>query len=173
MKWESDYKDIIDYELYKQSKANTVKVAELAKGVQIDRSLKLPIIPDAEQELWTKTLQGFKARGCPVTKEYSKRIREEYDLICEKEYASSFLIQKMMTDEARREGPNILGFGDGSECVGPGRGSVGGSLIAYCLRLHDVDPIRHDLLFSRFLSPARGGKQIKLRHTIQPTSRNQ
>ena len=167
-KWESDYQDIIDYELYKQAKSNTVKICEFAKGVQLDREIKLPKIPDAEAVLWQEVLRGFKRRNCPQTSKYVKQIREEYDLIVEKGFASYFLIQKMMIDEARRVSPELLGFGDGSEAVGPGRGSVCGSLLAYCLRLHDLDPIHHGLRFSRFLSPARGGKQTKLRHSIDP-----
>jgi len=39
--------------------------------------------------------------------------------------------------------------------VGPGRGSAAGSLVAYCLEITDLDPIRHDLLFERFLNPGR------------------
>ena len=167
-KWEHDYKDIIDYELYKQSKENTVKLAEKARGVEIDRTIKLPKMPEAETVLWEEVLKGFVSRQCPKNNEYAKRIREEYDLICEKGFASYFLVQKMMTDAAREEGPKIIGFGDGSEAVGPGRGSQCGSLVAYCLRLHDVEPIHHDLRFSRFLSPARGGKQQKIRHSIDP-----
>jgi hypothetical protein len=46
--------------------------------------------------------------------------------------------------------------------------SAVGALTCYCLGVTDVDPIEHDLLFSRFLSPARGGKQMKLRFTIDP-----
>lgn len=166
--WTNKFNDVIDYDLYKQSKANTVKIAEFAKGVQIDRDIKLPKIPDADVVLWEEIKKGFVKRSCPKTPVYVKRIREEYDLIVEKGFASYFLIQKMMVDEARKKGPEIIGFGDGSEAVGPGRGSVCGSLIAYCLRLHDVEPIIHDLRFSRFLSPARGGKQMKIRHSIQP-----
>jgi DNA polymerase-3 subunit alpha len=167
-KWERDYRDNIDYELFKQAKANTVEIAQKCQGVELNREIKLPKVPNAEAELWAETLKGFKARGCPATKEYRMRIQEEYDLITEKGFASYFLIQKQMTDEARRKGPEIIGFGDGSECVGPGRGSACGSLVAYCLRLHDVEPIIHDLRFSRFLSPARGGKQMKIRHSLQP-----
>lgn len=166
--WEAKFSTTIDYEIFKTAKANTVKIAEFAKGVKINREIKLPKIPDADVVLWEEIKKGFVARGCPKTAQYAKRIREEYDLITEKGFASYFLIQKMMTDEARRKGPEILGFGDGSEAVGPGRGSVCGSLVAYCLRLHDVEPIIHDLRFSRFLSPARGGKQMKIRHSIQP-----
>ena len=167
-KWESDYRDTIDYELYKQAKANSVKICEFAKGVELDRSLKLPKIPNSDAILWEEIIKGFIARQCPRTPEYSKRIKEEYELIVEKDFSSYFLIQKEMTDEARRKGPEILGFGDGSECVGPGRGSVCGSLVAYCLRLHDVEPIHHDLRFSRFLSPARGGRQARLRYGGDP-----
>src|SRR5207247_5736923 len=39
--------------------------------------------------------------------------------------------------------------------VGPGRGSAAGSLVAYCLEITDIDPIRHDLIFERFLNPGR------------------
>jgi hypothetical protein len=166
--WQDKFQGVIDYELFKQSKANTVKIAEFAKGVQINKEIKLPKINDADALLWEEIKKGFMKRGCPKTPVYIKRIREEYDLISEKGFSSYFLIQKMMVDEARRKSPEILGFGDGSEAVGPGRGSVAGSLVAYCLRLHDVEPIFHDLRFSRFLSPARGGKQMKIRHTIDP-----
>ena len=130
-KWEKDYHDVIPYELYQQAKRNTVKICELAKGVSLDRSVKLPMMPDAEDVLMDQIQQGFRRRRCPDTPEYQKRIREEYDLICEKGFASYFLIQKMMTDEARVKGPSILGFGDGSEVVGPGRGC-----------LHPKTPIR-------------------------------
>lgn len=167
-KWETDYSEIIDYELYKQAKSNSVNICNIAKGVELDRSLKLPKIPNADEILWDEIKKGFIERRCPKTDKYSSRIREEYDLIKSKGFSSYFLIQKMMLDEARRISPEILGFGDGSEACGPGRGSVAGSLVAYCLRLHDVEPIIHDLKFSRFLSPARGGKQQKIRHKIQP-----
>lgn len=168
LKWEMDYKDVIPYELFKQAKETTVQICEFAKGVEIDRQIKLPMMPNADEQLMDHIKRGFLSRHCPKTPEYAKRIKEEYELICEKGFSSYFLIQKMMTDEAREKGPLILGFGDGSECVGPGRGSVCGSLVAYCLRLHDVEPIIHDLRFSRFLSPARGGKQMRVRHSLEP-----
>jgi len=168
-KWDSDYSEIIDYDLYKQAKENTVKIAEFCKGVQLDREIKLPRIPDAEAVLWDEVKKGFIQRQCPKSPAYLKRIREEYDLITEKGYASYFLIQKMMTDEARDYTKRVLGF-DPMYGVGPGRGSVCGSLLAYTLRLHDLDPLLHGLKFSRFLSPVRGGKQTKFIHTINPVS---
>jgi len=167
-KWESNFSDTIDYEIFKQAKANTVTICEQAKGVELDRSIKLPQIEDADDKLKEAIVQGLDSRNIPKNTEYLGRIKEEYSLICEKEFSSYFLIQKMMTDEARRVCPEILGYGDGSEAVGPGRGSCCGSLICYCLGITDIDPIKHDLLFSRFLSPARGGKSMKLRFSIDP-----
>lgn len=168
-KWERDYRDTIPLEFFEEAKRNTVRLAERCKGVKLDRSVKLPYIEDAEQKLLEYISQGYRRRrlpkGDPV---YMARIKEEYDLICRKGFASYFIIQKMMTDEARRVSREILGYGDGSEATGPGRGSAVGALTCYCLGITDVDPIEHDLLFSRFLSPARGGKQMKLRFSIDP-----
>ena len=146
-KWESDYSEIIDYELYKQSKANTVAICQKAANVKIDRRVKLPKFPDEELMLREEIEKGRIKRMLPNTPEYNSRIKEELDLICEKGFVSYFLIQKMMIDEARRKCPELLGFGDGSEAVGPGRGSFCGSLVAYCLELHDIEPIKHGLLF--------------------------
>ena len=167
-KWVSDYSDTIPLEFFEEAKRNTVRVAERAKGVKLDRSVKLPYIEDADQKLLENISIGFKKRRLPRNAIYMARVKEEYDLICHKGFASYFIIQKMMTDEARRVSRELLGYGDGSEAVGPGRGSGVGALTCYCLGITDVDPIEHDLLFSRFLSPARGGKQMKLRFTIDP-----
>lgn len=170
-KWLESYSDVIPLEVFEEAKRNTVRIAQRAKGVKLDRSVKLPYIEDAEAKLLEYIAQGYKRRrlpkGDPV---YMGRVKEEYDLICSKGFASYFIIQKMMTDEARRISKTLLGYGDGSEAVGPGRGSAVGALTCYCLGITDVDPIEHDLLFSRFLSPARGGKQMKLRFTIDPVA---
>jgi DNA polymerase-3 subunit alpha len=161
LKWEQDYRDIIPLELFEEAKRNTVKICEQAKGVVLDRRIKLPRLPDADERLLDLVKKGAMERGIrsPV---YAKRIQEEISLICRKDFASYFLIQKMMTDEARRYAKS-LGWGDGTEAVGPGRGSAVGSLVCYCLGITDVDPIHEDLLFSRFMSEARGGRQMQLR----------
>ena len=161
-KWEACYADTLDYELFKEAKRNTVRMCEKAKGVKLDRSLKLPVLPDANQRLKESVLEGFKKRGLPFNQKYLDRVKEELSLIYQKEFSSYFLIEKMMTDEARRYCAEKNGT-DGSEAVGPGRGSGVGALINYCLGITDVDPLMHGLLFSRFMSPARGGKSIKLR----------
>lgn len=168
-KWALDYKDIIDYEILKQAKRNTVEICNKAKGVQLDRSIKLPKIESDDEKLLDGIEVGLRKRGIPKTnKKYMERIKEEYSLIKQKGFSSYFLIQKMMTDEARRISPKLLGWGDGSEAIGPGRGSVCGSLIAYVIGITDVDPLKHDLLFSRFLSPARGGRSMKLKFSSDP-----
>lgn len=166
--WEREYSDIIDYELFKQAKSNTIEICKLTEGVELDRSIKLPTLENENKILLEEVMKGFTERKLPQTNTYLERIKEEYKLICKKGFSSYFLIQKQMTDQARKVAPEILGWGDGSEAVGPGRGSVAGSLIAYCLYLHDVEPVHHDLLFSRFLSPARGGKQMKIRFSQNP-----
>lgn len=159
-KWEQEYQHIIDYELFKQAKRNSVKVCELARGVKLDRSVKLPRFPDEDERLLDMIKQGIAKRHIPKTQEYLDRVKEEYQLVKEKEFSAYFIIQKMMTDAAREHG--------GSGAVGPGRGSGAGFLINYLLGITDVDPVKHDLLSSRFLSPARGGKQMKFRFEGQP-----
>lgn len=161
-KWLKDYQDVIPYELFCEAKRNTVEICNKAKGVKLDRSLKLPVIPDADEILKEEVLKGFKKRGLPQTKEYQSRLIEEYSLITRKGFASYFLLQKKMTDEARRVCAELLGFGDGTQAVGPGRGSAVGALVCYCLYITNVDPIYEGLLFSRFMSEARGGRSIVL-----------
>lgn len=161
-KWLVDYSDVIPYELFCEAKKNTVEICRKAKGVQLDRSLKLPNIPDADEKLKEQVMQGFAMRRLPKTKEYLNRIKEEYSLITRKGFSSYFLIQKMMTDEARRACKELLGWGTGFEAVGPGRGSGAGALICYCLGITSVDPVQEGLLFSRFMSEARGGRSLVL-----------
>ncbi len=161
-KWVKDYMDVIPYELFCEAKANTVRICEKAKGVKLDRSLKLPVLPDADEKLRDEIMKGFARRKLPKTREYLDRIKEEYSLIWRKGFSSYFLLQKMMTDEARRVCPELLGWGDGTEAVGPGRGSAVGALSCYCLSITDVDPVYEGLLFSRFMSESRGGRSIVL-----------
>jgi DNA polymerase III subunit alpha len=166
-KWLEMYQDAIPLEVFEQAKKNTVEICRKAKGVILDRNVKLPQIPNADDKFKEELIKGFKWRGL-TGKEYVNRLKEEKELICRKGFASYFLIQKMFVDEARRICPLLLGYGNGSEAIGCGRGSSVSSLCCYCLGITDVDPIRHGLLFSRFLSEARGGKSMKLRFTGEP-----
>jgi DNA polymerase-3 subunit alpha len=77
--------------------------------------------------------------------EYLERIAEELGIITTLGFSSYFLIVFELINWCHKE--NIM--------TGPGRGSVGGSLVAYCLGITKVDPLKYDLVFSRFISEAR------------------
>jgi len=159
-KWAEKYSDVIPLEIYEQAKMNTVKICKMASGVKLDRSVKLPRLNDDEGSLKDLVLKGMFYRGISKSNRiYTKRVAEELDLIFRKQFASYFLIVKSFTDEARRKCQEITGL-DGVYAVGPGRGSGAGSLVLYLLGVTDVDPIRHDLLFSRFLSENRGSQAV-------------
>lgn len=89
--------------------------------------------------------KGMDEKGFTEIPEYEERLDFELDVIKRMGYSSYFLIVWDFIDFAKRNG--IL--------VGPGRGSACGSLVAYTMKITDVDPIRYGLLFERFLSPDR------------------
>ncbi len=89
--------------------------------------------------------EGLSERYETITPEIQERMDYELDIIKGMGYAGYFLIVWDFIDAARRM--NIP--------VGPGRGSAAGSLVCYCMRITDIDPIRHQLLFERFLNPER------------------
>jgi len=76
---------------------------------------------------------------------YEERLEREIELIKQMHFAGYFLIVWDFIRFARQ----------GSIPVGPGRGSVAGSLVAYCLHITDIDPLQYGLLFERFLNPER------------------
>jgi DNA polymerase-3 subunit alpha len=92
-------------------------------------------------------LQELASRGVlkHTIDEYERRLSYEIDMIKTMKYPGYFLIVWDFIRYAREQGIP----------VGPGRGSAAGSLIAYCLRITDVDPIEYDLIFERFLNPER------------------
>lgn len=89
--------------------------------------------------------KGMDEKGFTGDVEYEERLDFELGVIKKMGYASYFLIVWDFIDFAKRNG--IL--------VGPGRGSACGSLVAYTMKITDIDPIRYGLLFERFLSPDR------------------
>jgi DNA polymerase III subunit alpha len=76
---------------------------------------------------------------------YKDRLRRELDMIRKMGYASYFLIVWDFISYARKQGIP----------VGPGRGSAAGSLVSYCIGVTDIDPVKYNLLFERFLNPER------------------
>lgn len=91
------------------------------------------------------TYEGAKKRYPDLTPEIKERIDFELATVERMGFPGYFLIVSDFTTEARRLGVS----------VGPGRGSAAGSAIAYCLGITNIDPIKYDLLFERFLNPDR------------------
>jgi DNA polymerase-3 subunit alpha len=162
-KWLSSYKDIIPLEIFQQAKSNAVELANRCKGIKIDRNPKLPQIENAEDKMAEELMKGLTKKGLSKKSVYQKRIMEEYDLIKRKGFCGYFMVLQKIMAEAARVSPIILGYGSGDDALVPGRGSGVGCLCLYVLGITDVDPIKHDLLFSRFLSENRGGKALRLK----------
>jgi len=91
---------------------------------------------------WRELHERFRGE---VSETLRTRFAYELDVICKMGFASYFLIVRDFIAFARSKG---IG-------VGPGRGSVAGSLVAYAVHITDVDPIKHGLIFERFLNPER------------------
>jgi len=91
------------------------------------------------------TPDGTARRTSHTLAEYEQRLEFELEVIKRQKYASYFLIVWDFIRKAREMGIP----------VGPGRGSAAGSLVAYCLRITDLDPLLYNLLFERFLNPER------------------
>jgi DNA polymerase-3 subunit alpha len=112
--------------------------------------IRLPHFPtpdgrDAFDYLVELCERGLEKRYGTVTPELQERLRFELKTIREMGFADYFLI---VWDFIRFAKTNGIG-------VGPGRGSAAGSIVAYALEITDIDPIKYDLLFERFLNPGR------------------
>ncbi|MBT8281181.1 MAG: DNA polymerase III subunit alpha, partial [Muriicola sp.] len=91
------------------------------------------------------TYEGAKERYAEITPEIEERINFELKTIENSGYPGYFLIVEDFIREARNMGVS----------VGPGRGSAAGSVVAYCLKITNIDPLKYNLLFERFLNPDR------------------
>jgi DNA polymerase-3 subunit alpha len=130
---------------------NTVRIADRCE-VKIDfKTLHLPFFETPGgltpgQYLRQLTLEGAARRfGSPVPREVTERIDFELGVIGKLGYDSYFLIVWDFVRFAREKGIP----------VGPGRGSAAGSVISYCLGITNIDPLKYNLLFERFLNPDR------------------
>jgi DNA polymerase-3 subunit alpha len=102
--------------------------------------------PDDASYLRHLSEEGAKERyGAPLPAEVQNRLDYELGVIDDMGFSAYFLIVWDLIAHARRSGIR----------VGPGRGSAAGSLVSYSLRITDIDPLRYDLLFERFLNPGR------------------
>ncbi|MBD0348442.1 MAG: DNA polymerase III subunit alpha, partial [Thermoleophilia bacterium] len=139
-----------DFAAYPTALARTLEIAERC-NVEIELgTIRLPKFPvpegrDAFDYLVEQVDRGLERRYGTVTPELRERAQFELKTIREMGFADYFLIVWDFVAFARRNGIQ----------VGPGRGSAAGSLVAYCLEITDIDPLRYDLLFERFLNPGR------------------
>jgi DNA polymerase III subunit alpha len=140
----------LDFPGHEDALRRTLEVADRCTvSIELGNIL-LPHFPtpnerDAFDYLVELCEQGLARRYETVTPELQERLRFELKTIKEMGFADYFLIVWDFIAFARRNG---IG-------VGPGRGSAAGSLVAYSLEITDIDPIRYDLLFERFLNPGR------------------
>jgi DNA polymerase III subunit alpha len=139
-----------DFTQYPDALTRTLEVAERCKvELELGRIL-LPSFPvpdgrDSFDFLNEQVEKGVRRRYDHVTPEIEERLRFELRTIREMGFVDYFLIVWDFITFARRDGIS----------VGPGRGSTAGSLVAYCLGITDLDPMKYDLLFERFLNPGR------------------
>lgn len=130
---------------------NTLRIAEQCNLDLEFGKTHLPEFPlpsgfdDLDSYLDFLARKGLAQRYSKVTPGLEERLEYELKVIKQMGFAGYFLIVKDFIDYARNKGIR----------VGPGRGSVGGSLVAYCLGITDIDPIKYGLLFERFLNPER------------------
>ncbi|HEY3532008.1 MAG TPA: DNA polymerase III subunit alpha, partial [Casimicrobiaceae bacterium] len=118
---------------------------ELALGNILLPKFPVPGDRDAFDYLVELCEKGLQRRYGKVTTELTERLQYELKTIKEMGFTDYFLIVWDFIHFAKTHGVS----------VGPGRGSSAGSLVAYTLQITDIDPIRYDLMFERFLNPGR------------------
>ncbi|WP_072619973.1 DNA polymerase III subunit alpha [Spirulina major] len=149
------FRDHLSDEIIDQALATTVEIAEKVQPYKILGEPRIPDYPipaghTADSYLEAVTWQGLCDRlSCRSRSElpavYKERLEYELKMMQRMGFATYFLVVWDYIKFAR----------DNHIPVGPGRGSAAGSLVAYCLKITNIDPIHHSLLFERFLNPER------------------
>lgn len=140
----------LDSEVFEQAIKNTVEIAEkchliIEMGNSPFPEYEVPKNHTVESYLEFKVREGLKNRYKTITPEIEERVKYELGVIEQMGFSAYFLITWDFINFAKENGIP----------VGPGRGSAAGSIVAYVLEITDLDPIRHNLLFERFLNPER------------------
>ncbi len=136
---------------YPEALENTLKIAEKCQLEFTFGKYHLPPFPlpagetDARSYMEKLCWEGFARRYPQGPEEYKARLRYELDMIQRMGFVEYFLIVGDFVNYAKDRGIP----------VGPGRGSGAGSMAAYCMRITDVDPMRYNLYFERFINPER------------------
>lgn len=142
--------------------SNTEAIANKVEAYDLARDVLLPAFEIPEQFLDAKdqedggkrgenaylkhiTFEGARERYGDFSDDIRERLEFELSVIANTGYPGYFLIVEDFIREARKMGVS----------VGPGRGSAAGSAVAYCLKITNIDPVKYDLLFERFLNPER------------------
>ena len=126
---------------------NTLKISDMC-NISFKKELFMPKydVEDSKKFLVNLSRKGLSKRlEGKITKPYLERLNYELDIILKMHFEDYFLVVYDYIKYAKQNG--IL--------VGPGRGSAAGSLVSYCLGITDVDPLKYNLLFERFLNPER------------------
>lgn len=130
---------------------NTIEIADKCYTPNLEREILLPAFPiPAEfsnqfEFLRHLVYEGASDRYGHITDTIKQRLEFELQVIQKMGFEGYFLIVQDFCHAARKLGVS----------VGPGRGSAAGSAVAYCLTITDIDPIKYNLLFERFLNPER------------------
>jgi DNA polymerase-3 subunit alpha len=142
---------IEDFKNIPEAIENTQRIVEVCNFEFKLGEIKMPRFEtpngkSPEEYLEELCYEGLKKRyGEKVEQKVLDRLKYELDVIKKTGFASYFLIVQDFVNWAKSQ--RIV--------VGPGRGSVGGSLVAYVLGITEIDPLKYDLLFERFLNPER------------------
>ncbi len=130
---------------------NTLEIVSKVESLNLKRDIMLPnfgLPKDFKNEdefLKHLSFEGARTRYDSITPEVEQRINHELEIIRKMGFAGYFLITQDLIQAAKDLGVS----------VGPGRGSAAGSAVAFCTGITNIDPIRYNLLFERFLNPER------------------
>jgi DNA polymerase III subunit alpha len=130
---------------------NTQEIVDKIEAFKLESDPIMPHFPipsefeNADAFLKHLTYKGAEKRYGTVTEDITKRIDYELEVIQRMGFPDYFLIVRDFLQAAREK----------KVAVGPGRGSAAGSVVAYCNQITDIDPIKYNLLFERFLNPDR------------------
>jgi DNA polymerase-3 subunit alpha len=145
------FRDHLDDEYVEESILSTLEIADKVEPVKLGGDPRLPDFPvppgyTVESYLNKLVFDGIRQKvNQDVPKEYEERAITELKVMEDKNFCAYFLIVADFIQFARDQGIP----------VGPGRGSAAGSLVAFALGITNIDPIKYNLLFERFLNPER------------------
>lgn len=156
---------------YPNALRNSLVIADMVEDVNLKYNPHLKPVPEtppgmSEAEFFKSLLrEGLKKRygdaSPEVKREAAKRVREEFDLFYSSDFIGYMLVVREYMVWTRENFSTRSSAGDIlALSVGSGRGSVGGSIVAFLLDISEIDPIRYDLLSERFLSPGRGAQYV-------------